>query len=171
AFRYAGAFAAGALLTIAFIGSDQASRHAFDDMTDLIGTISEDVPEPIFTDSTMHLTKNKIAGIVNLRSAGEILILDFDIVSHEPVRIVADFSNRDIWFNGFAQLENAGTSVLAETGQVTLYAEGRRRYAIYLHNTGGNDTTIDVRFYAGDTLIHEGELRFIGGYRGPGRRN
>jgi len=160
--RYAGAFAAGVLLTLAFIGSDQASQHAFDDLTGLVGTISENVPEPIFDDGSMNLTIKEIAGIVNLSNAGPILVLDFDLASHDPVRIVADFSDQDVWFNGFAQLESDGTSVLAETGQVTLYTEGRRRFAMFLHNTGSNEATINLTFYAGEALIHEGELRFTG---------
>ena len=158
--RYAGAFAAGALLTLAFVGSDWASRHAFDDVTELVGTISETAPEPITTDGSMRLTMNEIAGIVSVSNAGPILIVDFDIVSHEPVRIVADFSDRDIWFQGFAQLQSPATTVTADTGQITLITEGRRRYAMYLHNAGSDKALIDLRFYVGDALIYEGQLHF-----------
>lgn len=162
ALRYAGTFAAGVLLTLSLVGSDQASKHAFDDLTELVGTISKDIPQPMVSGRSLHLTASELAGTVTLGSAGSVLVLDFDLASRKPVKIVAAFPERGIWFNGFAQLENPGTSVSAESGRVTLHSEGRQRYAIYLNNVGGKDASINLKFYLGNALIHEGELRFTG---------
>ncbi len=159
--RYAMSFAAGAILTYTFISSEQISRQALDDVTDLVGTISQ----PEFTgeksvEHSIRLTLNEIAGSVHLNSVGSIMILDFDLASQGPIEIVASFSDRDIWFNGFAQLESSGTTISAEAGQVTVRMEGQRRYAVYLHNDSHSAATIHLRFYSGGTLIHEDELRF-----------
>lgn len=159
--RYALAFAAGAILTYTFISSEQISRQAFDDVTGLVGTISQpDFSAEMSHEHSIDLTLTEIAGSVKLNRAGSILILDFDLVSQDPIEIVADFNDLDIWFNGFAQLESNGTSIAAETGQVTVRMEGQRRYAVYLYNTGQGATTISLRFYSGGTLIHEDELIF-----------
>jgi hypothetical protein len=159
--RYALAFATGAILTYTFINSDQISRQAFDDVTGLVGTISEpDFSAEMSSEHSIDLTLTEIAGSVKLHRAGSILILDFDLVSQDPIEIVADFNDLDIWFNGFAQLESEGTSIAAETGQVTVRMAGQRRYAVYLYNAGQGPTTIDLRFYSGGILIHEDELIF-----------
>jgi hypothetical protein len=160
ALRYAGTFAAGVLLTLSFVGSDQASKHAFDDLTELVGTISKDIPRSVVAGRSMHLDAGEIAGTVTLGRAGHVMVLDFDLASHKPIKIVADFPARDIWFNGFAQLEHPGTTVSAESGRVILHSEGRQRYAIYLNNVYGKDARINLKFYLEDALIHEGELRF-----------
>lgn len=159
--RYAMAFAAGAILTYTFVSSDQISRQAFDDVTGLVGTISE--PDFIADTSNEHsidVALTAIAGSVNLNRAGSILILDFDLSSQDPIEIIADYDDRDIWFNGFAQLESEGTRIAAETGRVTVRMEGQRRYAVYLYNASQSAATISLRFYSGGALIHEDELVF-----------
>ena len=159
--RYALSFAAGVILTFAIVSSDQATRSAFDDVTSLVGTISDSGTDSVFSRrDVMRLTHIELAGSVSLNSTGNLMILDFDLASAQPVEIVARFDNRDIWFNGFAQLESSGTSVAAATGQVTVRMEGQRRYAVYLHNSGGTAATVDLSFYSAGALLHQGELRF-----------
>ena len=156
---YVGVFAAGAALTLALVDSDQISKGAFDDVTGLVGTIADSdfaVPDH----GTISVDKSEIAGTVKLRSAGPILIVDFDLSARQPVEIVAAYSDKTIWFNGFAQLESSGTSVAAETGAVTLNMDGKRRYAVYLNNPGMRPATIDLRFMADDQVIHEAQLSF-----------
>ena len=159
--RYALSFAAGALFTYALISSDRISRQAFDDVTGLVGTISQpDFTAQLSNEHEIRLALNELAGSVNLNRADPLLILDFDLASQEPIEIVANFDDRDIWFNGFAQLESEGTSIAAESGRVTVRMVGQRRYAVYLYNTAHDATTIGLRFYSGGTLIHEDELHF-----------
>jgi hypothetical protein len=159
--RYAMAFAAGAVLSYSFVNSDQISRQAFDDVTGLVGTISEpDFRAKMSNEHSIDLALTQIAGSVNMNRAGSILMLDFDLASQDPIEIVADYDDRDIWFNGFAQLESEGTSIAAETGQVTVRMDGQGRYAVYLYNASQSAATISLRFYSGGTLIHEDELVF-----------
>ena len=156
---YVGMFAAGVALTLTLVDSDQISRGAFDDVTGLVGTIADSefaVPEH----GTISVDKSEVAGTVTLRSTGPILIVDFDLSSRQPVEIVAAYSDKTIWFNGFAQLESSGTSIAAETGAVTLNMDGTRRYAVYLNNPGMRPATIDLRFMADDQVIHEAKLSF-----------
>jgi hypothetical protein len=159
--RYAMSFAAGVVLTLTLVSSDQISQRAFDDVTGLVGTMSD--PGSSNHGSvvdTMGLTLSELAGTVSLNQAGSLMILDFDLASAGPIEIVAQFGDRDIWFNGFAQLESAGTSIAAETGRVTIQMEGQRRYAVYLHYTGRNAATVNLQFFSAGKLLHEGEMSF-----------
>ena len=158
--RYGLSFATGVIVTFSLISSDQASREAFDDVTSLVGTMSADrgASEPLTTEDSLSLTLSELAGSVDLRSSGSLMILDFDLVSELPVDIVATFDDRDIWFNGFAQLESEGTSVAAASGRVTVRMEGQRRYAVYLHNAGQDSATVRLRFSGAGGVFHEGEL-------------
>ena len=159
--RHSLSFAVGVILTFTFISSDQISRQSFDDMTGLVGTISQpQYAGEISSEDSIEFAITEIAGSVRLSRAGAIMILDFDLASQSPIAIVAGFADRDIWFNGFAQLESDGTTIAAEVGQVTLRMEGQRRYAVYLHNASHSAAIINLRFYAGGTLIYEDELRF-----------
>jgi hypothetical protein len=159
--RHALSFAVGVILTYTFISSDQISRQSFDDVTGLVGTISQpQYAGEISSEDSIEFALAEIAGSVRLSRVGAIMILDFDLASQSPIEIVAGFADRDIWFNGFAQLESDGTTIAAEAGQVTLRMEGQRRYAVYLHNASNSAAIINLRFYAGGTLIHEDELRF-----------
>jgi hypothetical protein len=119
ALGYAGVFAAGVAFTLAVVDSDKISRDAFDDVTGLVGTIAEpefSAPEH----GVISVDESEVAGTVTLRSTGPLLIVDFDLSARQPVEIIADYSDKTIWFNGFAQLESTGTSIAAESGAVTL---------------------------------------------------
>jgi hypothetical protein len=157
ALRVATAFAAGIILTLSFISSDRMSRNAFDDLTSLVGTIA-DSPGNLPVRDSVSISRHDIAGTVTLRKSGRILVVDFDLVSNGPVDIVAQFRDRSIWFNGFAQLESSGTSIAAGPGQVTLSMDGKRRYAVYLHDNGSKDASVDLKFVASGNIIHEAQL-------------
>ena len=159
--RYATCFAAGVILSYALISSDQISKGAFSDVTNLVGTMTQ--PEPLGQVSMvdgMRLTLREVAGTVTLNQTGSMLIIDFDLSSPNPVEIVAGFSDPDVWFNGFAQLESQGTSISAGTGQVTLSMLGQGRYAVYLYNSSASAATVDLQFFSGGTLIHEAALEY-----------
>jgi len=159
ALGYIGMFAAGVALTLALLDSGQISRDAFDDVTGLVGTIANTefvVPEH----GTISIDKSQLAGTVTLRSTGPILIVDFDLSARQPVEIHAGYSDKSIWFNGFAQLESSGTSIAAQTGAVTLQMDGKRRYAMYLNNPGLRPATINLQFMAGGEVIHEAQLSY-----------
>lgn len=160
AVRYGLSFATGVIVTFSLISSDQASREAFDDVTSLVGTMSADRGEtgPLTTEDSLSLALSELAGSVDLKSSGSMMILDFDLISEHPVEIVATFDDRDIWFNGFAQLESQGTSVAAASGRVTVRMEGQRRYAVYFHNASKDAATVRLQFVATDGVFHEGEL-------------
>ncbi len=156
---YVGVFAAGVVLTLSLVDSDQISQGAFDDVTGLVGTISDAqfvVPEH----TSISVERSEVAGTVTLRSTGPILIVDFELSAREPIEILAVYADKSIWFNGFAQLESEGTSVAAEEGSVRLRMDGNRRYALYLNNPGERPATINLQFMAGEQLIHEAQLKF-----------
>ena len=156
---YVGVFAAGVALTFALVDSDQISRGAFDDVTGLVATIANpqfSAPEH----GMISIDESEVAGTVTLRSMGPLLIVDFDLSARQPVEIVAGYSDKTIWFNGFAQLESTGTSIAAEAGAVTLKMEGKRRYAVYLNNPGLRPATIDLQFMADEQVIREAQLSF-----------
>ena len=158
ALTYAATFAAGVFLTLSLVNSGQLSNQAFDDVTGLVGTVAD----PIHADleSSVAVDEPQIAGTVALRSIGSILILDFDLVAANPIEIEADYDDRTMWFNGFAQLESNGTTVSADAGRVMVRMDGKRRYAVYLHNEDGLETTVSLRFVADGKVVHEASLDY-----------
>lgn len=158
ALRYAATFAAGVILSLSLVNSGQISNQAFDDVTGLVGSVANPIDAELI--SSVSVNEQLIAGTVSLRSAGSMLILDFDLVSADAIEIEAGYSDPSIWFNGFAQLESSGTSVSAETGRVTLGMQGKRRYAVYLYNEGGRETTVNLQFKADGEIVHEASLDY-----------
>jgi hypothetical protein len=156
--KYSSTFAAGVLLSLSILTSDQISNEAFDNVTGLVGTISDPISANLI--NSIAVDNTEVAGQVSLRSSGTMLILDFDLVANSPVKIEADYADRTIWFNGFAQLESSGTSMSAKSGSVTLQMEGKRRYAVYLQNSGKRSVTFKLRFFAGGEVVHEASLKY-----------
>lgn len=159
ALKYAVTFAAGVFLTLSIVNSSKISNQTFDNVTGLVGTVAEPVSTTLA--SSVTLSEVDISGTVSLRSAGSLLILDFDLVSADHIDVQAEYTDRTIWFTGFAQLASEGTTVSAETGRVLLgMEEGKRRYAVYLHNEGGRDTTVSLRFTADGKIVHQAKLDY-----------
>lgn len=158
ALRYAATFAAGVFLTLSLVNSGQISNQAFDDVTGLVGSVANPVDATLI--SSVSVDEQLVAGTVSLRSAGSMMILDFDLASVDPIEIEAGYSDPSIWFNGFAQLESSGTSISADPGRVTLGMQGKRRYAVYLHNGGGRETTVNLQFRADGEIVHETMLDY-----------
>lgn len=161
ALRYALSFAAGVFLAISIVTSDQVSNQAFDDVTGLVGTVADPVDARLA--SSVSIDELDVAGVVSLRSAGSLLILDFDLVAKDHIEVEADYSDPSIWFNGFAQLPSEDTTVSAGAGRVRLGMAGKRRYAVYLHNQGGRDATVRLRFMADGQVVHETSLDYTPG--------
>ncbi len=150
--RHAVAFAAGSVLTFALFSSNQISDRAFDDVTGLVGTISETVPTEAGQGS-INLTSSEIAGTVSVHNAGALKVIEFNLSAEGPVEIVAEFSNLDLWFKGFAQLENDNASIVADEGVVRMRMQGRNRYAMYLQHASSMDAPVNLKFYAAGDLI------------------
>ena len=161
ALRYALSFAAGMFLALSIVKSSQVSNRAFDDVTGLVGTVADPVDATLA--SSVSVDELDVAGIVSLRSAGSLLILDFDLVAKDFIEVEADYSDPSIWFNGFAQLPSEGTAVSAESGRVRLGMAGKRRYAVYLHKQGGREATVKLRFLANGQVVHETSLDYTPG--------
>ena len=102
----------------------------------------------------------EVAGSVSLRNSGPLLIVDFDLVSAGPVDIVASYSDQTVWFNGFAQLESPGANISAESGRVTMQIDGKRRYALFLHNAGDREVAINLQFRSGGNVVHDTEVTY-----------
>jgi len=159
ALRYAATFAAGGILSLSLISSDRMANNAFSDVTGLVGTISADVPQGPGIQVT-SIDRPEVAGRVSLRNSGRLLIVDFDLVSSGPIDIVASYSDQTIWFNGFAQLESPGASISAESGQVTMKIDGKRRYALFLHNAGDREVAINLQFRADGAVVYDTNVNY-----------
>jgi hypothetical protein len=159
ALRYAAMFAAGAILTLSLVNSDQVSERAFSDVTGLVGTISSEVPVGPGI-QTLQIDRTDVAGHITLRSSGPLLIVDFDLVSNGPIDIVASYSDQSVWFNGFAQLESPGASIAAESGRISMKINGKRRYALYLHNAGDRNVSINLRFMSDGEVVYETDIQY-----------
>ena len=157
-FRHAAAFAAGAIMTFALISSNRISDRVFDDVTGLVGTIAV-TDATIDRSGSIILARQDVAGTVSTHEAGSLTVVDFNLSTRDPLEIVAGFSERNLWFRGFAQLAKSDdASVVTGKGEVRMHMTGRNRYAIYLQQTGRGPAAIHLKFYSGENLIHEAEL-------------
>ncbi|MGB5628689.1 MAG: hypothetical protein WBM57_04935 [Woeseiaceae bacterium] len=161
ALKYSVTFAAGVFLTLSIVNSSQVSNSAFDNVTGLVGTVADPVRANL--EDSIDVVGPEVAGTVSLRSAGSMLILDFDLVARDHIEIETEYTDRTIWFNGFAQLESEGTTVAAETGRVRLGMDGKRRYAVYLHNPGGRETTVNLKFLVDGEVLRTASLDYAPG--------
>jgi hypothetical protein len=159
ALRYAAMFVAGSVLTLSLVSSDQVSERAFNDVTGLVGTISSEVPVGPGI-QTLQIDRTDVAGHITVRSSGPLLIVDFDLVSNGPIDIVASYSDQSVWFNGFAQLESPGASISAETGRISMKINGKRRYALYLHNAGDRNISIHLRFMSDGEVVYDTDIQY-----------
>jgi hypothetical protein len=158
AVKYSVTFAAGVFLTLSIVNSNQISDRAFDDVTGLVGTVAEPIDAAVA--NSISVTKPDLAGTVSLRNKDSMLILDFDLVAKNHIDIEANYTDRSIWFNGFAQLESEGTTISAETGRIRMGMDGKRRYAVYLYNHSNRSTTVNLRFLADGKVVHEASLDY-----------
>jgi len=158
ALRYAATFAVGVILTLSAVSSNQFSNNALDDITGLVGTVSN--PDNSELLNSIAIDNVAVAGKVSLRSTGAMLILDFDLVANGPIEIEANYPDRSIWFNGFGQLESSGTTVTAKSGSVTLRMEGKRRFAVYLRNGNERGVTVKLHFMSEGKVVHEASLNY-----------
>lgn len=161
ALRYAATFAAGVVMAIAIVDSGQVQQGAFNDVTGLVGTMSDVSDLAPSVDSTI-IHKADVAGTITLRRADPILIIDFDLSTKGPIDIVASYDDKSVWFNGFAQLESSGTRISANNGQIRIHFEGKRRYAVYLHNAGSRKLSINLQFFSNGEPVHEAVLEYEG---------
>jgi len=159
ALRYAMTFSAGLVLAMAIVDSGQVQQGAFNDVTGLVGTMSDVSDMAPRVDSTV-IHKSEVAGSVTLRRADPILIIDFDLSTKGPIDIVASYNDKSVWFNGFAQLESTGTSISADGGEIRIQFEGKRRYAVYLHNDGSRKLSINLQFFSDGEPVHRAVLEY-----------
>ncbi len=159
ALRYATVFATGVVMTILIVESGQIQQSAFNDVTGLVGTMSES-GETAPGVASLTINKAEIAGTVTLRRADPILIIDFDVSTNGPIDIVASYEDKTVWFNGFAQLESTGTSITAESNQIRIQVDGKRRYAVFLHNSRSRNLSINLQFFANGKSVHQAVLEY-----------
>jgi len=159
ALRYALTFAAGVIMTVVIVDSSQIQHGAFDEVTGLVGTMTNSGDSAPRVDS-VALHKAAVAGTVTLRNADPLLIIDFDLSTSGPVDIIASYEDHTVWFNGFAQLESTGTSISTQDGEVRIQLDGKRRYAVYLHNSGHRKLSINLQFFSNGEPVHEAVLEY-----------
>ncbi len=159
ALRYAAVFATGVIATFVVVDSGQLQQGAFNDVTGLVGTMSEygDTAPGV---ASLRINKAEVAGTVTLRRADPILIIDFDVATKGPIDIVASYNDKTVWFNGFAQLESKGTKITADGNQIRIQVDGKRRYAVYLHNSGSRNLSINLQFFANGEPVHQAMLEY-----------
>ena len=156
--RYAMSFGAGMLLTYVLISSGRIDQQTFDDVTSLVGTISGESRNGPAVTERISISLADLTGTVNVRQEGSLFVLDFNLTSPAETEVVAEFDNRDVWFNGFAQLESRGTSIDAGEGRFSLRIQGQRRYAVYMRRAGNSDANLTLAFRTSGRTIYERQL-------------
>ena len=153
-FKLAGAFAAGLA-----VGAIVLSPDAGMDLRQLTGTMA--AYESGEDDAIARLTMDEpdVAGSVGIHHRGALYVIEYDLSTEQPVDVVTDYSGANASFNGFAHIGDSDTRAVAEGRRVRLTIDGHRRYAIFLRRPKGGEGQIEIGFYAGDKLLHSGNLR------------
>ena len=155
AVRYAATFAAGVVMAVLIIDSGQIQEARLDDVSNLVGTMGDG---PVV--ASVAINRSEVAGRVDLKRAEPMMILDFNLSTNGPIDIVATYSDRTVWFNGFAQLEATGTSISANDGEIRIQVDGKRRYAVFLNNSDSRNVSINLQFFANGEPVHEETLKY-----------
>jgi hypothetical protein len=160
--RLAGVFAAGLAVGAFVLAPDQGLG-----LRGLSGTMA--AYEAGADDAVDRLTMDEagITGSVGIHDRGSLYVIEYDLTAEEPVEVVTAYKGSDASFNGFAHIGDGDTRAVAEGQRVWLSVDGHRRYAIFLSRPESQAGEVEIDVYAGDRLLHRGNLRVPAVARAP----
>lgn len=162
--RYGYALAAGLLLGAALTGVALRSLSPVE-KSDIYGTLAvrENAPRYVAVDQ-MNVDSPDLGGSVQLSRSGSNAMIAFDLHSQQAVEVEVGFDGSHAGLMSFGQQPGAIRSFEAKKGTISFQSEGQQRSTVILTSEKGTPAVLDLRFYAGGKLIHQGTL----GARVPG---
>lgn len=134
--RYAAMFAGGLALGAAAFNLDRAQPPSTD-FADLVGTMAQRT-EHTDDGSQLQIDEKDLHGSVSLRAEGSLLMLEFDIQSPHPVRVVATHEGYEVAFNGSGY--------------------PREHFGLVIERRGTVSGNVHLSFYSDGAEVHQGLL-------------
>lgn len=162
--RYGYALAAGLLLGAALTGVAFRSLSPVE-KSDIYGTLAvrENAPRYVAV-GQMNLDSPDVGGSVELRRSDSSAMIIFDLHGQQAVEVEVEFDGSQAGLMSFDQQPGAIRSFDAKKGTISFQSEGKQRSTVILTSEKNGQLILDLRFYVGGKLIHQGTL----GARVPG---
>jgi hypothetical protein len=156
--RYGYALAAGLLLGAALTGIAFRSLPPLE-KSDIYGTLAvqEDAPRYVAVEQ-MNLDSPDLGGSVELRRSGSNAMIIFDLQGQQAVGVEVRFDGSQAGLMSFDQQPGAIRSFEANKGTISFQSEGKQRSTVILTSKKNGQLVLDLRFYVGGKLIHQGTL-------------
>lgn len=156
--RYGYALAAGLLMGAALTGIALRNLSP-QEKSDIYGTLAvrENAPQYVAVER-MNLHSPDLRGSVELSRAGSNSMMVFDLHSQQAVEVEVGFDDSQAGLISFDRQPGAIHSFEAKTGTISFQSEGKQRSTVILATERNAQLTLDLRFYVGGKLIHQGTL-------------
>jgi hypothetical protein len=162
--RYAYALAAGLLLGAALTGVAFRSLSPIE-KSDIYGTLAVQESAPRYVAvGQMNLDSPDLRGSVELRRSGSNAMIIFDLHAQQAVEVEVRFDDNQAGLMSFNQQPGTIHLFEAKKGTISFQSEGKQRSTVILTSEKNAQLILDLRFYVGGKLIHQGTL----GARVPG---
>ena len=158
---YGLALAAGLLMGI---GVAQVSPKETQDLSAVVGTMmSQPESQQGSAGQTLAISLDYVQGNIKRSYLDQMVALEFDLKSIEPVEITVDLSGTGMRFGGFADQEMASAVEEFEVsnGKVHLLSRGNQQYVLFLRNEPegtARSQDIGISLAQRGTSIYQGHL-------------
>jgi len=107
-----------------------------------------------------RLDTGKLNGLVELRNKNDLFTLDVQLSSVEPSEMVVSFAGHGFEIEGVSGMQETDGAVSVIDGSVHLAGIGEQHFTLSLKRTSatGNDTPLELGFFANNKLIQKAEL-------------
>jgi len=166
-FRYAYTFAAGMvvgiIIFVLILNTGSGSRIL--DPNDLTGTLLLDGQAKDFKNlDEISFKKDNCSGTYRVDERTNLIIIQVNVISQDQVTLDFFFSEGDLVFKGFRQLESHVNNVSSAHTNISLVHKGSNQYVFVFERIGLNNTDVVFEITSEDILFHR-TLQIQGGDR------
>ena len=156
--RYGYVLAAGLLLGAALTGVAFRSLSPID-KSDVYGTLTvrENASHYVAL-GQMKLDSPELGGSVELSRSGSNSMIVFNLQARQAVEVELGFDGSQAGLMSFDQQPGAIRSFEAKKGTISFQSVGKQRSTVILTSEKEAPLILDLRFYVGGKLIHQGRL-------------
>ncbi|MCP4044868.1 MAG: hypothetical protein GY732_02620 [Gammaproteobacteria bacterium] len=154
------ALAAGVILTVGVyeMGSEPITDQ---DSANMVGTV---VKNPVSKQGellgTILVETDLLNGVVELRNADNLFILDLQLNSAGLSEVAVNFAGQGLVFEDITRERDHEDTITVADGSVTVATSGEQHYTMRLRPTSEfvEDRPLELEFFANNKLVHEAKL-------------
>lgn len=155
------ALAAGVVLTISVyeMGSEPMTAG---DASNMVGTVVKgqtSLQGELL--SSVYLDTDTLSGRVELRNIDNLFILDIQLNSDGPARLVVNFADRGLEFEGVTPEREFVDAISVVNGAINVASSGEKHFTLQLRRTSEmtQASPLELAFFTNDNLVDEARLR------------